>query len=722
MRTTSFLPWFKQAQQQANIKQHRHLVVLAGEYSWSHSLLQQVKLLCSVPCSNAQTNVVEEIFYEENNWLVYSDVPIFNANVNKQDYRHKLGSESRTVVFADSEFNIDALAALSGTLIAGGTLFIIFPENLLAIKNESGAFLQRFIRAIEQSFTLSICEQNKPLLFDNIEQIVEDNKASLHGDFPLNCASHEQLLAVQAIEKVATGHRNRPLVLTADRGRGKSCALAIACAEILKKSVLPQHILITAPHLRSLSQFFSQLKKSLPNAQHNAGHVLNDHGVIEFLPVDQIIKQPLKATLLLVDEAAGIPIYLLTRLLDKFHRIVFSSTVHGYEGAGRGFSIKFTAILNDRFKTWHQITISQPIRWQENDPVEKLIFDTCLLNAQLPIFSTDNTQQLITNEQLDCQIITSKMLLNDETLLNQLFSVLVTAHYQTKPSDLKLLLDNANIVVLGLFYQRSIVAVTLLMKEGGSTNKEVQAVKNSSKRLRNQFIPQSLLTHCGIEQAFSYHYLRIMRIAVHPQYQSLGIGSQFLTHITEYASSKSMDFLGSSFGCNQQLLNFWLKDNFQLARLGFNQDAASGEFSALILKPLNDRAENQQQIICQKFYQSFIYLLSDEYRQVDNRLIGLILAKCPHENLPLLTQVDIQSVKDFAAKERLYSSCAYSLHLWLQHQFKDVFNNDLLPVIDRLLKRIPEREVCELHQLTGKKALNQLLIQYVNNQLIASIN
>ena len=455
----------------------------------------------------------------------------------------KLGSESEFIIFADSDFTIDAFAALSGTLKAGGIFFLVIP--LLDEICQQSLFWQRFYSLIEvmPNHVLITEDQGSfPPITDEVgEDLADKITVLVPGAYPLNCVTQEQYNAVKAINKVVSGHRKRPLVLTADRGRGKSSALAIACGQLLKEH---QHhefsIIITAPDIQSLAVFYRQLNQSLIGSEHQGNRVTYGKASLTFMAVDLLIKQPVKINLLLVDEAAAIPVYLLEQLLSHYHRAIFSSTVHGYEGAGRGFTLKFQKVLDKACPQWTHLHINQPIRWRKNDPLEQLVFDSCLLNAELPLLSKENNSErsdskLTPLNNTKFKIITAIELVADEALLRQVFAVLVTAHYQTKPSDLQLLLDNTQVQLVCLFSSNNtnadMLAVALLMNEGarqGINGSDISAIKNSQRRLRNHFLPQSLLTHCGFEQAFNYQYLRIMRIAVHPQLQQQGIGSHFL--------------------------------------------------------------------------------------------------------------------------------------------------------------------------------------------------
>ncbi len=748
-----FQRWFAAHHADILMRETRQLIVLLGDFSWSISLLEQVNTWHDEPD-------------KDKHWYIYCENDLdnelkhqFNANITQQNVLDKLGTECNFVVYAANKMNIDIVSALSGALKAGGVFFLLFPAQLslrppaqdiaLAENNaqhSQNRFLQRFFQKIQAGNNHLIIEQGNNKQFAELEQklysnglpfanhssiapVNKDDRECVNNQ--LSCVTSQQFDAVKAIIKVVSGHRNRPLILTADRGRGKSSALAIACVELFKSAKLPMNIVITSGHINAFSSFFKQLKHDIPSAQFSASRVTvdihNDKHHIEFWPIDQLLKTTPKATLVLVDEAAGIPIYLLEKLLTHYQRLVFSSTVHGYEGAGRGFTLKFVPLLKQRFPDAYQLHITQPIRWHEEDPLERFIFDLCLLNTdlqemQIPstskvLIRQQNEQALAINlQQVIYKLISQEELMADEVLLKQVFAVLVTAHYQTKPSDLQMLLDHPKISVHCIFFQKQVIGVSLLMLEGQCEAGLSNQVLQSEIRLRDQFLPQSLLLHCGIKQALELSYLRIMRIAVHPSCQQQGIGHYLLEHLGYYAEQHHVDFIGTSFGANPQLLNFWLKADYQQVRLGFNQDASSGEFSALMLRAVSKQGEVLLPSIQQIFYRSFAYLLNDEYKQVSDELVWLILHCMPIEYRPILSDFDLETVSAFAKKERLYSACVYSLHLWFIQQVDD-FHPDVLPIISRLLKKNPLEVVCQQYQLKRKKAFNQLCIDYVAKRL-----
>lgn len=728
MPNTAFLEWFNHFKQHAKALNERRLIVLVGEDEWAHSLLQKI------PSFNSDRN-----YTDEKTWLIYGDSNLIKANVSSQRFRDRLGSESDYVVFNERELTIDAFAALSGTIVAGGILFLLINDIALFKKSH---FFRRFYSLLQTNTEHVILEQ-KALVFPLLNPInqmsdkrkVDSVRSVSSKGLAYRCVTQEQVSAVEAITKVIKGKSKRPLVLTADRGRGKSSALAIACAELLAmaKNDNKLHIIITAAELNSVQIFFNQLARSLPQGNQEGHQFVALNGVVEFVALDKLLKLKPKVSLVLVDEAAAIPVYLLGQLLSHHSRLVFASTVHGYEGAGRGFTLKFQQTLTASFPQWRSLHINEPIRWRSGDPLEKLVFDACLLNAELPVignYRQDST--LVMQETLfQFKYFTSDALVSNENLLRQIFSVLVTAHYQTKPSDVQMLLDNKQVQLVCLMSgdkeQEQVIAVALLINEGkfnkqSITEAELDAVNKSKRRLRNNFIPQSLLTQCGVEQAFDYHYLRVMRIAVHPLVQHQGLGSLFLSDITKFAKAQGADFLASSFGSTKDLLSFWLNAGFKLGRIGFNKDKASGEKSALVLKSLCENSEFLLDEINTEFYRCFDYLLVEEYKNLATNLVALILQHAPQSSLPELSTLDDRNIEAFSLGYRQYSSCVFSLHLWLKQQLCcKSFNDDVLAVlIARIMQKHSVSDICTSYNFTGKKALEQFLRESVISALKAN--
>ena len=716
--TDTFETWYKNLRLQLQKNNARTLVVLKGDIDWC------IGCLCKFSVVEINSNNVAETFLPS--VVIYTNNRKIKSNLGKNSLKRVLGTENDTVVFLDHDFDADAFAAISGTIVGGGVMFLCLDSNSTAKSLFIERLSERVVARISQFQDIYHLQQNDsdlPVIKQSGQlDVVIDSETPILG----HCKNREQYDAVEAVHKVFSGHRDRPLVLTADRGRGKSCAMAIACAHIIEQATIPLTIGICAPNIANVDIFFAQLNRCLPAGHLNKGSFsFNTDSKLEcnvsFYAIDQLLTESPKLSLLLFDEAAGFPVSLLERCARDFHRVVYSSTIHGYEGAGRGFSIKFLKTLGSLRPEFRHLHLTKPIRWAADDPLEGFINDALLLDAPLPIICNDANDaiaEFCIERDIAFKVIAAKELCSDELLLKQVFSLLVTAHYQTSPADLKQLLENPNIKVAVLEVRNNNIGIALLMSEGGESVELIEDVRNNKRRLRDQFLPQSLLTHCGKKNAFAYRYLRIMRIAIHPDVQSKGFGGLFLELIEKHASEEGFDFTGSSFGCNYDLLKFWFTSHYRMARLGFSKDKASGEYSALVLKATlcnREKSNNKQFLeeLSQNFYGVFNELLADEFSELDAKLLWLILNKQLLTQLPDLNEQQVSDVEDFSLGFRQYSACVYGLKPWLLRQSVKDYSDDFPIISAKVLQKRTIKTICELHGLTGKKAFNDALVRFV---------
>ena len=262
----------------------------------------------------------------------------------------------------------------------------------------------------------------------------EVDKGNSQGDaLPFGALTSCQVSAVEAVRKVVTGHRKRPLVLTADRGRGKSAALGLAAASLLAERNIK--IVVTAPSYLASQTVFQHVAAQFGLPFSNQKQLEVGKGSIEFIAPDALLSELPSADVVLVDEAAAIPAPILQSLLQTFNRLVFSSTIHGYEGTGRGFAVKFRQQLDSIMPQWRGVEMKQAIRWADNDPLEQWVFNALLLDAEIATIGLD-----VANAQYE--YLDKVQLLRSPSLLSSLFGLLINAHYQTSPADLVNLLDD----------------------------------------------------------------------------------------------------------------------------------------------------------------------------------------------------------------------------------------------------------------------------------------
>ena len=652
----------------------RQCVILQGERDWCQSSSQvlladfdQDKLIC-----------------------LSNDTYFADQTIPQKQAQKYLGKEFDAVIFDALEaFNADSFGAIVGTIKAGGALIVFIPSAL-----PESLWLQRFhqiaidyarsqrhIQIIKQGDALPSLTTPKPRIDLTEFQPTDDQQVALEG-----------------ILKVVHGHRRRPLVLSSDRGRGKSAVLGMAAATLIKQG--KKTIIVTAPSLATVATVFEHAAHLLPEAKLAKGHLVLDDAEIKFMAPDALIESDQTADLLLVDEAAAIPAPMLEQLLHKFSRIVFSTTLHGYEGTGLGFAIRFKQILEQYTPNWHSLRMTKPIRWSENDSLEAFSFKALLLDAE-PV-----SDELILACQLnDCRFerVVRNELVKDETSLAELFGLMVLAHYRTRPSDLQLMLDREDVSVYVMRYQAHIVASAWLVNEGGLDDELAKAIHGGTRRLKGQLLPQSLLAHAGIVSAGSLSYQRIIRIAVHPTIQQRGIGHALLNNIVSQVKESELDIVGTSFAVNVDLLNFWSKSQFTPVRIGLQQDDVSGSHSVMMLQAVSEAGQDIVSQAKQRIQDHWCYLVPYELKHLAPDLI-IKLSALISAIVPKLSTWDRQEILAFCQQQRPYESCRIALSLWLLDQIKQAHFEKLSPMQQQLSILILQQ--CEWSDIGKRLGLN----------------
>ncbi|MDX1593561.1 MAG: tRNA(Met) cytidine acetyltransferase TmcA domain-containing protein, partial [Gammaproteobacteria bacterium] len=238
----------------ARARDQRRLVVLAGPRRWSGETA--VAMLDDAPRAWIGARAVDG-----------------GACVPAAKARGLLGGEWAQAVFdAHDGLDVEALAAVAGTLRGGGLLLLLTPpldawpsrpDPALARLLSSPAtpadavprFVTRLVRQIRADPAIAVCTPGAvaPAPAPPIGGAPPERRAGPDG-----CLGEDQRRAVRAVVEAVDG---TPAVLTADRGRGKSAALGLGAARLLAGR--PCRIVVTAPRRSAADAVFRHAARRL---------------------------------------------------------------------------------------------------------------------------------------------------------------------------------------------------------------------------------------------------------------------------------------------------------------------------------------------------------------------------------------------------------------------------------------------------------------------------
>uniref|UniRef100_A0A3P8ZL59 RNA cytidine acetyltransferase n=1 Tax=Esox lucius TaxID=8010 RepID=A0A3P8ZL59_ESOLU len=552
------------------------------------------------------------------------------------------------------------------------------------------------------------------------EQELKELKESLQDTQPVGvlvdtCKTMDQAKAVlKFIEAISEKTLRSTVALTAARGRGKSAALGLAVAAAVAFGY--SNIFITSPSPDNLHTLFEFIFKGFDALQYQEHldyeiiqslnpefnkavvrvNIFKEHRqTIQYIHPADSVKLG-QAELLVIDEAAAIPLPLVKKLLGPY-LVFMASTINGYEGTGRSLSLKLIAQLRQQSsesqqslsaenrttnterlnsaRSLQEVSLHESIRYAMGDPVEKWLNELlCLdcLNIPRVISGCPLPQTCdlyyVNRDTLFCYHRAS------EAFLQRLMALYVASHYKNSPNDLQMLSDAPAHHLFCLLppvppTQNSlpeVLAVIQVCLEGEISRQSILNSLSRGKKASGDLIPWTVSEQFQDPDFGGLSGGRVVRVAVHPDYQGMGYGSRALqqlqlyyegqfpymdenaqianSEITSVTSegvslleevlqprknlpplllklnerrAERLDYLGVSYGLTPPLLKFWKKAGFVPVYLRQTPNDLTGEHSCVMLKELSaEEVPEQGQWLAafwKDFRRRFLSLLSYQF-------------------------------------------------------------------------------------------------------------
>lgn len=401
------------------------------------------------------------------------------------------------------------------------------------------------------------------------------------------------------VDAIAEKTLRSTVTLTAGRGRGKSAALGVAVAAAVAHGY--SNIFITSPSPENLKTLFEFIFKGF-DALNYMDHV--DYSIIQSTNPDfnkAIVRVNIhrqhrqtiqyirpqdahvlgQAELLVIDEAAAIPLPLVRKLMGPY-LVFMASTINGYEGTGRSLSLKLIKQLREQSRgtakaievgeaevadrstgkaaktadtsftggrSLREITLSEPIRYAQGDSVEKWLNTLLCLDATLPK-SKLNTQGCPHPSQCQLLHVNRDTLFSfhpvSEKFLQQMIALYVASHYKNSPDDLQLMSDapaHQLFVLVPPVAEDSQrlpepLCVIQVALEGRISRQSVVNSLSRGQRAAGDLIPWLVSQQFQDEDFAGLSGARVVRIATNPDYISMGYGSRALELLTDFYEGK----------------------------------------------------------------------------------------------------------------------------------------------------------------------------------------
>ncbi|KAK6090692.1 hypothetical protein P3W45_000415 [Vairimorpha bombi] len=700
---------------------HRCFFVLIGENTKRH-----IPHIYDILAANS-TQSVESIIWCHKNHAIVKEVKTardeeddqtkLNDFFKSQDIQFISYNESDKIlgqtvdllVLQDFESLTPNLIALSIETVRGGGIVILLLDNvnsidsLISVKSDfllDEDFVPRYNKRLFRSltdtkFTIFLNSAFHVLSCTKFDLEIEsfvDNKIKSNKDTKdvldydktlINMGKTiDQTCVIKELISAVKDRTERIIYsIQAGRGRGKSVALGISIAKAIDLKY--SSIYIAAPALENIKMVFefiirgleaigykkykdfkiSYSFKSKKRLVQRIEILRNMKQSIEYFnPFDELKYHP---DMFIIDEAAAIPLPLLKKLLFP-NLIIMATTSSGYEGTGRAFSTKMTEYLRDQSNSdnpfkYKEMTMNASIRYGDNDPVERWLNKTLLLNIDVKKLNNCPVPTSCGLYYVDRDVLFSGNS-HSENILNDVFSLFIASHYKNSPNDIQILADSPSHEIFTL--------LTTINENGKVIPRVLCAIHVSfegrcKKGLtkKGNLIPW-IASETNFDNDFiNYLGLRVVRIAVHPDYMSMGYGSRALELLVGFLKTNQyssltrlripidendknvmfydstdifipkISWIGTSFGVTERLLNFWKKHDLIPICMKQTISHITGEHTLILMKSVDPLLDTQLLKYYKTFKTRFIGQLGYSFRDLSSSLSLVLLFNKAHKRI-----------------------------------------------------------------------------------------
>ncbi|PWN24956.1 DUF699-domain-containing protein, partial [Jaminaea rosea] len=530
-----------------------------------------------------------------------------------------------------------------------------------------------------------------------------------------SCKTMDQAKALLSIlDVLSASSLSATVTLTAARGRGKSALLGLAIAAAIAHGY--SNIFVTSPSPENLKTLFEFVFKGLAvlgyeetadwSLQRGSGEwkdvvvrvnvFRNSRQTIQYIdPNDSHVLG--QAELVVIDEAAAIPLPTVKKLLGPY-LVFLSSTINGYEGTGRSLSLKLIEQLRQgasgaagssgagpsALRSLKELTLNEPIRYSPGDNVESWLNQLLCLDASLSKTPSKSTSAHPSSCNLF--LVNRDALFSyhpaSELFLQKMMALYVASHYKNSPNDLQLMSDAPGHRLFVLLAPQPPNATTLpeplavlqVALEGNIARQSVLQSLSRGERSSGDLIPWSLSQQFQDFDFASLNGVRVVRLAVHPQYAQSGYGTRALECLRQYYAGdlvdvdaiaereakaisageetlqdvaqrgtndglqsetialrdakrmpallqrlsdrrpEPIDWLGVSYGLTPQLFRFWKRNGYTPLYIRQGKNDLTGEHTAVMLRGVGDEELPWLGAFAADFQRRFASLLGYQFR------------------------------------------------------------------------------------------------------------